>query len=83
VVHKLETFTDQHHVRELIWWYHADLKAYRTEPTSRRRSEMRTRFDRIFQRQTGFVVSIRGRPRISWFVCGRLLVCVPMSWRGG
>jgi hypothetical protein len=60
LVHKLETFTDQQraaqqHVRGLIWWYYADLKAYRTEPTSRRRSEMRARFDRIFQRQTGFV----------------------------
>jgi hypothetical protein len=35
-------------------WYYADLKAYRFDPTRRRRSEMRTRFDRIFQRQTGF-----------------------------
>jgi hypothetical protein len=60
LVHKLETFTDQQRaaqqlVRSLIWWYYADLKAYRTEPTSRRRREMRARFDRIFQRQTGFV----------------------------
>jgi AraC-like DNA-binding protein len=59
LVHKLETFTDQQraaqqHVRGLIWWFYADLKAYRLEPTSRRRSEMRTRFDRIFQRHTGF-----------------------------
>ena len=59
LVHKLETFTDQQraaqqHVRGLIWWFYADLKAYRLEPTSRRRSEMRTRFNRIFQRHTGF-----------------------------
>jgi hypothetical protein len=59
LVHKLETFTDQQraaqsHVRGLIWWFYADLKAYRTEPTPRRRSEMRARFDRIFQRRTGF-----------------------------
>jgi hypothetical protein len=59
LVHRLETFTDQQraaqqHVRGLIWWYYADLKAYRFDPTRRRRSEMRTRFDRIFQRQTGF-----------------------------
>ena len=58
LVHKLETFTDQQraaqqHVGGLIWWFYADLKAYRLEPTSRRRSEMRTRFDRIFQRHTG------------------------------
>jgi hypothetical protein len=59
LVHKLESFTDQQltaqqHVRGLIWWFYADLKAYRLEPTRRRRNEMRTRFDRIFQRHTGF-----------------------------
>jgi hypothetical protein len=59
LVHKLETFTDQQrvaqqHVRGLIWWFYADLKIYRLAPTSRRRTEMRARFDRIFQRQTGF-----------------------------
>ena len=58
-MHKLETFTDQQyaaqqHVRGLIWWFYADLKAYCAEPTSRRRSEMRARFDRIFLRSTGF-----------------------------
>jgi len=61
LVHKLETFTDrqraaQQLVRGLIWWFYADLKAYRLAPTSRRRSEMRTRFDRIFLRTTGFVM---------------------------
>ena len=60
LVHKLETFTDQQraaqqHARGLIWWFYADLKAYRAEPTPRRRSEMRARFDRIFLRTTGFV----------------------------
>ena len=59
LVHKLETFTDQQHaaqqlVRSLIWWFYADLKAYRAEPTPRRRSELRARFDRIFLRTTGF-----------------------------
>jgi hypothetical protein len=33
----------------------ANLKAYRTGPTARRRGEMRARFDRIFRRRTGFV----------------------------
>jgi len=37
-----------------MWWYYADLKAYRLDPTSRRRSELRARFDRIFKRRTGF-----------------------------
>jgi hypothetical protein len=45
-------------VRGLIWWFYADLKAYRIEPTSRRRTEMRARFDRIFVRTTGFPPSI-------------------------
>ena len=59
LVHKLETFTEQQraaqqHIRGLIWWFYADLKAYRLEPTPRRRAELRVRFDRIFQRHTGF-----------------------------
>jgi hypothetical protein len=58
LVHKLDTFTDLHRaaqerMRDLIWWFYADLKAYRTDPTARRRSEMRARFDRIFHRRTG------------------------------
>ncbi|MDO9714489.1 IS66 family transposase, partial [Paracraurococcus lichenis] len=61
LVHKLDTFTDQQRtaqatIRDLIWWYYADLKAYQREPSRRRRSELRARFDRIFQRRTGFVV---------------------------
>jgi hypothetical protein len=60
LVHKLDTFTDLHRaaqdrVRALIWWFYADLKAYRAEPTARRRGELRARFDRIFRRRTGFV----------------------------
>src|SRR3954449_9514089 len=61
LVHKLETFTEQQrraqqHVRGLIWWFYADLKAYQLDPTSRRRRELRARFDRIFRRRTGFAV---------------------------
>ena len=60
LVHKLDTFTEQQraaqqHVRSLIWDYYADLKAYRTNPTSARRRQLRARFDRIFRRRTGFV----------------------------
>jgi Transposase IS66 family len=59
LVHKLDTFTEMHrtaqdHIRGPIWWLYSDLKAYRTEPTPRRRSELRARFDRIFRRCTGF-----------------------------
>ncbi|MCK8787867.1 transposase [Roseomonas sp. NAR14] len=61
LVHKLEAFTEaqraaQQHVRGLIWWFYADLKAYRAGPTPRRRAELRARFDRIFNRRTGFVL---------------------------
>jgi hypothetical protein len=61
LVHKLEAFTDllrsaQERIRALIWWFYADLKAYRREPSRRRRAELRARFDRIFGRRTGFVV---------------------------
>ena len=60
LVHKLNAFTDLHRaaqqrVRGLIWWYYRDLKAYQSEPTPRRRAELRARFDRIFKRRTGFV----------------------------
>jgi hypothetical protein len=60
LVHRLDTFTDdqhdaQQHLRGLIWWFYADLKAYRQEPSARRWAELRARFDRIFRRCTGFV----------------------------
>ncbi|MGH7117505.1 MAG: IS66 family transposase [Acetobacteraceae bacterium] len=61
LVHKLDTFTDpqraaQQRVRSLIWNFYADLKAYRTNPTPRRRRQLRARFDRIFCRRTGFAM---------------------------
>jgi hypothetical protein len=59
LVHRLDTFTERQHaaqqfVRALIWWFYADLKAYRREPDRRRRTALRARFDRIFRRRTGF-----------------------------
>ncbi len=59
LVHKLDTFTDRHRatqqrVRSLIWWFYADLKAYRRDPTAARKAALRARFDRIFTRRTGF-----------------------------
>jgi Transposase IS66 family len=61
LVHKLDAFTDhqrrvQQSLRALIWWFYRDLKAYRREPTRRRRAELRARFDRLFGRRTGFAV---------------------------
>jgi Transposase IS66 family len=60
LVHKLDAFTDKHRaaqrqVRALIWDLYADLKAYRIKPGPRRAAALRTRFDRIFLRRTGFV----------------------------
>jgi hypothetical protein len=59
LVHKLDTFTDHHRtaqqrIRALIWWFYADLKAYRQDPTPQRKAALRARFDRIFKRRTGF-----------------------------
>jgi hypothetical protein len=60
LVHKLDTFTPlqtaaQQRIRALIWWFYRDLKAYRQDPSPRRKAELKSRFDRIFKRQTGFV----------------------------
>jgi hypothetical protein len=41
-------------VRHLVWWFYADLKLYKGDPAPTRRSALRTRFDRIFDRATGF-----------------------------
>ncbi len=59
LVHKLDTFTDRHRaaqqrIRDLIWWFYRDLKAYQAEPTPQRRAALRARFNRIFKRRTGF-----------------------------
>ena len=59
LIHKLDTFTDaarraKERVRALIWWFYADLKAYRLAPDPRRKAALRARFERIFKRKTGF-----------------------------
>lgn len=40
--------------RQLVWWLYADLKLDQDEPTPARRAALRTRFDRVFGRVTGF-----------------------------
>jgi hypothetical protein len=70
LVHKLDAFTEEHrasqqYLRELIWWFYADLKSYRHEPTARRRGELRARFDRIFHRRTGFATLDRLLQRLA------------------
>ena len=59
LVHKLDTFTDQHRdaqtlVRDLIWGFYADLRIYRINPGKRHARALRARFDRIFHQRTGF-----------------------------
>jgi len=59
VVHKLDTFTNQHRaarklVRGMIWRFYTALKTYRLKPSPRRCRVLRAWFDRIFLRQTGF-----------------------------
>ncbi|TGQ49603.1 hypothetical protein EN836_32975 [Mesorhizobium sp. M1C.F.Ca.ET.193.01.1.1] len=61
LVHKLDTFCDPHrkaqkHVRSLIWRFYGDLKAYKRQPSRRRKVQMQARFDRIFKRRTGFAM---------------------------
>jgi hypothetical protein len=51
--------TDEQHrlvevQRQLVWWFYADLKLYKDDPTAIRRTALRRRFDRIFTRVTGF-----------------------------
>lgn len=60
LVHKLYTATDQQHdaqqrIRSVIWKYYTALKTYQNTPSPERRETLRRRFDRIFQRRTGFV----------------------------
>ncbi len=59
LIHKLDAFTDaarraKERVRARIWWFYADLRAYREAPTNKRRRELERRFDSIFTTRTGF-----------------------------
>jgi hypothetical protein len=61
LVHELVPTTDEQRraielTRTLIWWFYADLKAWKREPCPRRAAALRARFDRIFTRRTGYVV---------------------------
>ncbi len=61
LVHKLVPATAEQRravevTRELIWWFYADLKAWKRAPCPRRAAALRARFDRIFRRRTGYVM---------------------------
>jgi hypothetical protein len=58
-IHRLHCVTDEQsrkveRMRTLVWAYYADLKRYRMAPTTQRAATLRRRFDRIFNRRTGF-----------------------------
>jgi len=60
LIHKLIGFNDTQRraidlVRQLVWWFYADLKAYKRDPQKPRAAQLRVRFERIFKRKTGFV----------------------------
>jgi hypothetical protein len=60
LVHQLIPFNHRQRLaidllRQLIWWFYADLKAYQRDPCRKRAAQLRARFDRIFRRRTGFV----------------------------
>lgn len=39
--------------RALVWWFYADLKAWKRGPCPRRAAALRARFERVFTRRTG------------------------------
>jgi hypothetical protein len=41
-------------VRQLIWWFYRDLKAWQRAPDRRRAAALRARFERILKRRTGY-----------------------------
>ncbi len=60
LIHKLIGFNETQRqaidlVRQLVWWFYADLKAYKRDPQKPRATQLRARFERIFKRKTGFI----------------------------
>jgi hypothetical protein len=61
LIHRLTPTNPAHRkavelVRTLIWWFYKDLKAYKRDPDPRRARALRARFDRIFKRDTGYIL---------------------------
>ena len=59
LIHKLDAFCDRQRrekerIQTRLWRLYADLKAYRENPTRKRRSQLRRRFDALFTTRTGF-----------------------------
>jgi hypothetical protein len=69
LIHKIETFCAAQRaaverVRALVWWFYADLKAYRRQPSPAAKAALKARFDRIFKRRTGFATRDRTLERL-------------------
>jgi hypothetical protein len=69
LIYKLNTFCESQRkaverIRGRIWWLYADIKTYCHDPTSRRKGQLRRRFDSIFTSKTGFVTLDRQLKRM-------------------
>jgi regulator of replication initiation timing len=69
LVHKLQprSKADRQAVelkRTLIWWLYGDLKRWQLDPDPKQARALRARFDRIFTRQTGYVMLDRQLARL-------------------
>ena len=61
LAHKLETFNTRNSkakekIRSLIWRFYRQLRAWRLNPSPRRKVQLTAQFDRIFTRETGFAL---------------------------
>ncbi len=79
LVHKLDAFTPDRQaakeaIRDRIWTFYADLKAYARAPTPEAKAELATRFDAIFTTETGFVTLDRLLARLHGQKADRLMV---------
>lgn len=69
LVHKLIPVTHEQRraveiARTLIWWLYRDLKLYKIDPCPKRAAALRARFDRIFQRRSGYLTLDRLMARL-------------------
>jgi Transposase IS66 family len=79
LVHKLDAFTPDRQaakeaIRDRIWTFYADLKAYACAPSPEAKAELATRFDAIFTTETGFVTLDRLLKRLHAQKVDRLMV---------
>ena len=91
LVYKLDAFTEDRRVakeaiRDRIWTFYADLKAYARAPSPEAKAELATRFDDIFTTKTGFATLDRLLARLHAQKADRLMVLerpdVPLHTNG-